>query len=387
MTDPCRFVIAQRGDVDGFPPVRHQAGILAEHGTVTVIDTMRDGAAGQPLDSQVRRVRIRSAPHAHSFGATMLRVRTTLQFSRAVRREIGRAYRTAIAFEPEAATLLLGARRRGFRIVHLHELPGPSVYSSGVAAACLHLMRRRLDRADLFVVADRFRAADLQERWRLPERPTVVMNCPRQLRHIPESRLLPWLRERGVQPKAIVHYQGAIGSHHGLEDAVRSMPEWPRDSVFVIVGAAEVGYERSLQRLAADRGVGGRLFFVGPVPYDQIFAYAVGATLGLTLLDTSLAQWRYSAGASNKRFEYIALGLPQVTNEGPGIDELFVKRGVARAVRFGDVDAIGNAVQQYLQNDRTSHRVFEAARKLHTTEYNYETQFRPVLDRVLAGAS
>ena len=104
--------------------------------------------------------------------------------------------------------------------------------------------------------------------------------------------------------------------------------------------------------------------------------------MGISLLQASTVNWQYSAGASNKRFEYAALALPQVTNEGPGIDELFVRRGIVRAVPAREPEAIGRAIREVLLDPMAATAMGQRARALHLTEYNYERQFSAILKRL-----
>jgi len=210
----------------------------------------------------------------------------------------------------------------------------------------------------------------------------VVMNCPRRLDVLPESRLLPFLRERGLPSARVVHYQGAVGQNHYFEQIVRSMRFWPRDAVFVIVGSVREQYARELQDLAEGEGVGERLVLVGRVPYDEVFSYAVGASVGVSFLNGKFLQFQLSAGASNKRFEYIALGIPQVTNHLQGVRELFVNEGVASIADETDVADIGAKISAYLEDQTLREQSAARARALHLDSYNYEHQIKPLLERL-----
>ncbi len=93
------------------------------------------------------------------------------------------------------------------------------------------------------------------------------------------------------------------------------MPWWPPDAWFFIVGAGSDGYVETLRRLASSVGAAERVVFLVRVPYDEIVSYAVGVTVGILMLDTSKPNWHFAAGASNKRFEYMALRYPSGEDE------------------------------------------------------------------------
>lgn len=379
-----RFLLAQRADVDFFPPVLNQARLLGELGHVTLLDAPPSQAAAAnrevPAAARIHRVRVGGSARL----ATPLRRSGNLVgFLRAYWRALLARPELAIAYEIDAGALLVAfsvLHPRMRRIIHLHEVPDAELLSrSRVSSLARGYLARHIQRADLVIVADSMRAALLMREWQLQTSPTVVMNCPLRQPQLPESRLLPLVRERGLPISRIVHYQGSMGADHGLEQVLRSMPHWPEDSVLALVGGGPVDYVNRLRELATQNGMSERILWLGRVPYDEVLSYAVGASVGLSILAPSNNNWKYAAGASNKRFEYAALGIPQVTNEGPGITELFTHPGIATAVAAHDARAIAEAIGQYLCDQTASAKASERARRLHLSTYNYEAQFEPVL--------
>lgn len=382
-----RFLLAQRAPVEGYPPVLHQARILRTLGEVTILDSAASPiGAGSLTPADVRRVRVSMGNGSGTVAGRIRRVRAALEFQRAFSRHIEDAPDVAIAFEPEAAAVLLNAKKRWrpgtLRIVHLHEHPTGDAYADSVFG---RLGRRRtlsrLGAADIVVVADEHRAEELAQSANLASAPLVVMNCPMLLRELPTSRLASLARERGA-PGARIQYQGAVGPGHGLEATIVSMQWWPPDAWFFIVGGGSDEYVASLRRIASSVGVERRVVFVGRVPYDEIFAFTAGATVGISMLDNTKPNFRYAAGASNKRFEYMALGIPQVTSGGPGISELFEKTGVALVADPTDSPDVARSINRYLESPELRASASSAGRKLHLSTLNYERQFEPVLERI-----
>ena len=108
----------------------------------------------------------------------------------------------------------------------------------------------------------------------------------------------------------------------------------------------------------------------------------MGAAIGITLLEPTTDNWKFSAGASNKRFEYAALGIAQVTNAGPGMYAVFGVTDIAELLPVVDSRAIGVAVSSLLANPDRSAAMGERARAEHVRENNYEAQFAPVMSKV-----
>ena len=104
------------------------------------------------------------------------------------------------------------------RIVHFHEVLDPESAGTNDAALDSLFAAGTSMRADLVIVPDAERAKMLAAEANLTTAPTVVMNCPPLLDGDPKSRLLPELHKRGVHVSTIVHYQGAIGADHHLEE-------------------------------------------------------------------------------------------------------------------------------------------------------------------------
>jgi glycosyltransferase involved in cell wall biosynthesis len=177
----------------------------------------------------------------------------------------------------------------------------------------------------------------------------------------------------------IVLYFGSVGPGHGLEKAISSMRLWPLDSVLVLAGPTPASYRATLQQSAMQSGIGNRLIFMGTISPEMAWGVRAGADVALTIMDTSHPIYRYCAGASNKRFEAMAAGVAQVTNDGPGIDELFVNRGVLVSAPYDNSERIGSAVADLLTNAGRRREMAAKARHLHLTDYNYEKQFAPVL--------
>lgn len=376
-----RVLQAQRAAAELYPPVLHQTNLLRSVADVTLVDCGSCAPATQPGEVPgLRHIRVGIPGPGRGLGLP-LAARAHLPFLRSFRAELEASPDIVIAYDLDAAayalTLPRGSRSR--LAVHLHETlvddPGASLYRRALVA----YVRTLLVSSDLIVVADQNRAEHVTRLVRQVRSPVVVMNCPPYLPELPPSLLLPYLRRQGVVTQHVVHYQGAVGPTHGLEDVIASMAFWPDDAVFVIVGAGDRAYEEQLMRAAAEGGVRDRVLIRGRVPYDEVFAWAVGASVGVTLLDGRNPFWRWSAGASNKRFEYLALGIPQVTNEGEGMRAVFGDGKAVTQVGYGDIEAIGRSIASYMKCDVMRAEAGEAARRMHLDIYNYENQFRPVL--------
>ncbi len=377
-----RVLLAQFNAADGYPPVLNQAAILAQHAEVTLLDAGGENAQKIEIPGVQR---LRACWEEASKLEKLSRFRARLRFAKQFKSLTKLAPHAVIAFEPDAIALMIANEfpKESVLIGHLHEHPSPEVYTAPLDRIALGYVRTHVNELDLLVVADENRGRLLQERWKLRKAPLVARNCPRRLDTLPESRLFPWLKERGLRPSGIVYYQGSIGANQGIDQVVETMPHWPQDSILVLAGSVCASFQARLDSLAAEGKTQDRVYYLGRVQYDQLFSYAVGANVALSLLDPRPEQLRFAAGASNKRFEYAALGIPQITTVAPGIEETFVSTGAALAVPWGDNAALATAISHLLENPALRQSMGEKARALHLLQYNYEREFEPVMERIM----
>jgi glycosyltransferase involved in cell wall biosynthesis len=238
--------------------------------------------------------------------------------------------------------------------------------------------------ADLVVFSDLMRARWYQDETRLPACPEVVMNCPVLLSAVPTSPLRHVLAERRIQGNRVVCYVGCVGEHQGLPAAALGMRYWPTDSVLVLVGPYSQTVQEEILGCARTAGAASRVVFLGAHPHAEALALAAGADLGLSLIQPHNRNRLYSAGAVNKRFEYMALGLPQLTNSGPGVADIVERNACGLCVDPNSPEGIGMAVNSLLCDQDRLRSMGEQGRKAHLDGYNYQVQFRPVRDWIRA---
>ena len=374
-----------RSCAEHYPPTINQANLLSEAGLrVGVVDLLAD-AAPEALDGAIRRWR------AHRMWNSKLeapysfwkRWADWLRFFVACRSVIRATRpRVVIAYDTLGSIFIPPAPTRYRTIYHFHELTGPeSDKSFGPRFARLKAAERsRL--VDLVVFSDSNRARLFQEWGKLSTVPSVVMNCPRRIDQVPSSPLRQRLAELGQPGARVVWYLGSVGGNQGLPQAAHSMRHWPSDSVLVMAGAYSPEAKEEILANARCAGAAARVVFLGPQRHADALALTAGADLALALIQPNNPNLLYSAGAVNKRFEYMALGLSQVTNASPGVAEIIEHNQCGLCVDPNSPQEIGAAVSRLLGDQPLLRRMGENGRRLHLERYNYEVQFRPVLEQV-----
>jgi colanic acid biosynthesis glycosyl transferase WcaI len=294
-----------------------------------------------------------------------------------------------IAYEPPAIAsvgrLLPSLHsQRTVRVWHFHEYPE---LMPGVRLAThsdLDWARRHLDLADLVIFPDYERAKYLRHDIPSARPPVVVMNCPRRLQKVPAATLLDRLKAReGVTPGPTVLFHGVVGDSYALSPLVRSMAYWPPGALFVLAGISKTAFKRSLQAEAESLGFGARVVFLGVPEPAENWSLRSGADVAATLMVPHCLTTRFCAGASNKRFEAMAVGIAQVSDRNPGVPELVERNGVGLCAPHDNPEAVGREVARLLNDAPLRREMGERARRLHLDRYNYETEFAPVLKRLL----
>jgi glycosyltransferase involved in cell wall biosynthesis len=91
---------------------------------------------------------------------------------------------------------------------------------------------------------------------------------------------------------------------------------------------------------------------------------------------------RFMVGASNKPFDYLAVGLALVVTRLPEWEEAFVKPGYAVSCDPSDGRSIAAALAPLVADPARGRAMGRAGRARIEADWNYEAQFRPVLERL-----
>ena len=392
--DSLNVLAVIRAPLEQYPPSVNQVALLAEAGLrVGVVDCHHaDFVPFEPRGlGTVQRFRPCRHTQLHKEELPYLAVRLwrNLAFAWTVFRIVRqRKPSVVIAFDPNAMVAVGPIWKRGQRpkvVWHFHELcsrvgnSGGWLSRRGVDFAC-----QQAERADMLTCPDEGRANVFFHEAGLRMRPRVIMNCPRKMLRCPDPRLGAKLIEYGLGGRPAVYFHGWIGPSRCLEAVIQSMRWWPTEAVFVAVGPVAENYRRSLSALAGEVGVRDRVLFLGSVPHAEVSHLAAGAKVGCSLVvDQQDPNWTYSAGALNKRFEYMAVGLAQVASDGPGMSEIIERTGCGVLVNPQAPADIGRAIAKVLQDDALRIKMGENGRAAHLSTLNYEHQFAPVLECVV----
>ncbi|MDI3290598.1 glycosyltransferase [Polyangium sp. 15x6] len=171
----------------------------------------------------------------------------------------------------------------------------------------------------------------------------------------------------------IVLYTGSFPDWHGVEVLVEVAQSWAGpDVVFLLVGDGQD--KRRVERLAASRGVSGRVVFAGRVPHGEIGAYIDAADVCVAPYAPSKHPIFRVYGMNRdpiKVLEYMALGKVAVTIDTPRMRELFRADEDVLLYRAEDPDALRQTLTKVLTDGDLRARVGEAGASLVRSRYTW----------------
>ena len=384
-----------RAPLEQYPPSINQVALLAEASLrVGVVDCHHGDFVPHLFRGSSAVERFRPCRHTQLYKEKLpnvfIRVWRHWAFQRGVARVLRQSKpKVVMAYDPNG---MFGAGRLWEKhappklVWHFHELCSSTAKpAKGLSERATEFSCRHAAEADLVIYSDAGRAEIFARQAELKAHPKVVMNCPRLLAKVPEDHLAAKLAGRGMAGRPTVYFHGWVGPSRCIEATIRSMRWWPKTSVFVIVGPVAESYRGALVALGCEVGVAERMLFLGSVPYVEALQLAAGATVGCSLVaDQNDPNWTYSAGAINKRFEYMAVGLPQVANAGPGMREIIEERDCGVLADPTSPEAVGRTLAGLLEDSKLRRRMNENARKAHLSHFNYDYQFGSVLNQILS---
>jgi glycosyltransferase involved in cell wall biosynthesis len=118
----------------------------------------------------------------------------------------------------------------------------------------------------------------------------------------------------------IILYTGILAFRRHIEDLIHAMSICADGFILIILGHAFKGYDEALLRLVNKLHLADKVFFNKAVPYANVIDYMASCDIGIALYRNTNLNNFYCA--SNKIYEFIALGKPIITNNYPGVLEI-----------------------------------------------------------------
>jgi glycosyltransferase involved in cell wall biosynthesis len=267
------------------------------------------------------------------------------------------------------------AQNRAKLVYDSHEL---WLESSRYLIATHPLNRIRLKRieqkyilkADAVIAVTPMRGRRMQEMYPLMKNLHIVENAPEKLFELPEKGRLRSMIN--AEPNAVIAlYQGVLCPERGLEEllAAAELTENPKLK-FVFIGMDT--WNGTLQQMAEEKGLDNRVFFLPPVPSEELPGITVDADMGFILFRNTCLNHYYSL--PNKLYEYMMAGVPIVSSDFPELKRVLGEAESGITVNPDSPEEIAEAVESLAANPDMRNRMKENGRKAALDKYNWEPQ-------------
>lgn len=369
-----RVLFVQATNPGAYPPLIHASTLMAEAGwEVTFLSAPIDGndlALDRHPRIKIHAVRPRPS---HVMGKVDYTVYAAAAAQLALRLRPNVVY----ASDPlGAGPGLLAARLAGAALVY-HEHDSPS---AGALPPVLARLRRAAARAaQLIVFPNEERAHFAQRELRFSgNKLRIVWNVPRRAELVASAAT--------AVPPLIVYYHGSITPERLPETvalAVRRMPGRVRLRIAGYEAPGARGYVKHLVGDDMDASADAPVEYLGMVPRRMdLLAEAARAHVGLSFMPFSSGDLNIShmVGASNKPFDFMAAGLALLVSDLPDWTRMFVEPGFGLACTPDDADSVSAALGWFIDQPEARRTMTARARDKIKADWNYETQFRAVLE-------
>ncbi|MEI8342824.1 MAG: glycosyltransferase [Verrucomicrobiota bacterium] len=267
-------------------------------------------------------------------------------------------------------------------IYHEHDSPVEAGQESKFIQGIMGARKALACRAEWIVFPQRERIALFQKSTGTQRPVLQVWNCPRY-----QETLVDMVHERQPGEPLCVYFHGSLNLDRVplalISGAARSgVPVKIR-----VVGYETIGSQGTSERLkqaVAESGGQVELELPGAKSRYELPQQMAGMHVGwINFINRSGdINLTHMVGASNKAFDYLAVGLPLIVPQSLGWEEMFVAPGYAKSCDPSDVEAIADALRWFYEKPAEAAAMGRAGQQRTREEWNYERQFAPVLERI-----
>jgi glycosyltransferase involved in cell wall biosynthesis len=380
-----RILYIQYNKPAAFPPLEHSSLILADHGwEVLFLGISLSDVEGITFPSH-ERIRVKLLPACPRGWRQKIHFLFFCVWSCWWTISWRPSWIYASDYLSAPAALII-KKLIGMKLVyHEHDWPGPFVALSRFVRICLKARHRLGMVADIVIFPNSGRGQLFSQ-----ELPAVrnnihyVWNCPTRSEAV-------FTKERDPFGDMWVIYHGSIAPDRVTVELVHALVLLPEQIKLRVIGYETEGcrgYLQELKDLARRHQVEHRLEILGTLSRVDVLTWCRKSDIGLSLMPmrSDNINIQHIVGASNKAFDNLACGIPLLVSNLTEWRAAYVEPGYALACNPTDPDDIARTLLWYLEHPRERREMGEAGRRRIAAEWNYESQFAPIMTLLEAGA-
>jgi glycosyltransferase involved in cell wall biosynthesis len=264
----------------------------------------------------------------------------------------------------------------GLRVIyHEHDTPSQNP-NSWFLKWCLAARRQLARRAAFCILPNAVRAKHFSLQTGT-HKVYCVWNCPTT------DEIGPPRAEIDGQDVWLL-YHGSITPPQLPAAILDALARLPKRVKLRIIGYQTIGYPNyvgQLREKILQLGISERVKFLGTIPTRRgLLQWCSRSDIGLALFAKQGLQ--PMPGASNKPFDYMAQGCALLVSDLPEWRRMYVEPGYALGCDPEDPQSIAHALRWLLEHREETRAMGERGRQRIATEWNYETQFHLVWQRL-----
>ena len=241
----------------------------------------------------------------------------------------------------------------------------------------LRIIERLLcKKADVVCAADEHRA-EIMKRWYRITDITVLRNVPYLYPKCRSNRLKISLNLNDNY--VLLVYVGLISLWRGIEESIQTLRHLDTNIGLAIIGMGADRYIDTLKELAVKCEVSDRVFFLPPVPNEDVVPLTSGADISLALIQNKSLSYYYAA--PNKLYESLTAGIPVVASDFPEMRRVLANSKSGVLVDPANLNEIADAIKWILGGDRYA-KLSQNAKSAAEREYNWEKEEQKLFEIV-----
>jgi glycosyltransferase involved in cell wall biosynthesis len=269
----------------------------------------------------------------------------------------------------DKAPVIYDARDIYVQARNIARLPGPARRLFG------WVERRWAQRANRVMTVNRPYAQILADSLHVPL-PAIVMNCSLR-RDAPADRARLFHERLGLDEKTrVALYPGGLAPDRGIEQLLAAAARLPADVHVCLLGYGPM--EDDLVRRLGQPDLAARASLLPAVPPEMLLDWVASADVAVMPIQPSTLNHRLTT--PNKLFEAMAVGVPVVASDLPGMATIVRETGCGVLCDPTDPGAIAAAIRAVVDAAPAARDAFRrGGLKAAATTYNWEAQLEVLL--------